>query len=226
MVPFACLYVEKGEPYHAGSCLLLDTEETVIGRTSQQAVPEVAFLNAFVSRRHLLIRNVEGKAVLYDLGSKHGTHIGGTPLEPHTPYELQDSDVIRLAGGMVSLRFSYQVTEMTLELDIHSLQTVNLGDLRIDREKRVAYVEGDVITMSDKEWRLFLMLYDQAGTLVTFEAVKRAVWSERSTADDGLPDVGNDELSSLVYRIRKKLHESRYTIQTVRGTGFVFEPRE
>jgi pSer/pThr/pTyr-binding forkhead associated (FHA) protein len=226
VVPFACLYVEKGEPYHAGSCLLLDAEETVIGRTSQQAVPDIAFLNAFVSRRHLLIRHVQGKAVVEDLGSKHGTHIGGTPLEPHTPYELQDSDVIRLAGGMVSLRFSYQFTEMTLELDIASLQQINIGDLRIDREKRVAYVENDVITMSDKEWRLFLMLYDQAGSLVSFETVKRTVWSERIPDEGGVPDVGNDELSSLVYRIRKKLQNSRYTIQTVRGTGFLFEPKE
>jgi DNA-binding winged helix-turn-helix (wHTH) protein len=70
------------------------------------------------------------------------------------------------------------------------------------------------------------MLYEHAATLVTFEEIKRIVWPERTPDDDGVPDVGNDELSSLVYRIRKKLHQSRYTISTVRGTGFIFELKE
>lgn len=232
VVPFACLYVEKGEPYHPGSCVILDTDETVIGRASQHGVPDVAFFNAFVSRRHVAIRNESGKAVLYDLGSKHGTDIGGMTLDQHTPYPLQNGDVIRLAGGMVVLRFSYQFADMTLELESHMIaeymQTLQgeVPDLRIDREKRVAYVGHECVTMSDKEWRLFLMLYEQCGSLATFEQIKRTVWPERSSDEHGVPDVGNDELSSLVYRIRKKLQGSRYTIQTVRATGFIFEAIE
>ncbi|KEO83024.1 FHA domain-containing protein [Tumebacillus flagellatus] len=226
MVPFACLYVEKGEPYHAGSCLLLEADETVVGRATQHEVPDIAFQNVFVSRRHLSIQNVNGKAVLQDLGSKTGTYIGDRKLEAHVPYELQNLDIIRLAGGMVSLRFSYELTEMTLELDLNALPIDDISDLRIDREKRVAWVGADCVTMSDKEWRLFLMLYEHAGSLVSFETIKRTVWPERALDEHGVPDVGNDELSSLVYRIRKKLHHSRYTISTVRGTGFIFEPKE
>nr|WP_236587813.1 FHA domain-containing protein [Tumebacillus amylolyticus] len=204
----------------------METDETVVGRATQHEVPDIAFANVFVSRRHLLIQNVNGRAVLQDLGSKTGTFIGDRKLTPHTPYELQNLDIIRLAGGMVSLRFSSELTDMTMELDINALPLDDINDLRIDREKRVCWIGSECVTMSDKEWRLFLMLYEHAATLVTFEEIKRIVWPERTPDDDGVPDVGNDELSSLVYRIRKKLHQSRYTISTVRGTGFIFELKE
>lgn len=226
MESIACLYIEKGEPYGVGSCILLEEEETVIGRVSQQGLPDIAFLNAFVSRRHVLIRREQGRAVLYDLGSKHGTEVNETPLSPHVPYPLRHMDRIHLAGGMIVLRFSHSVTEQTLELDASELQQ-RLKRLAkpflIDRDKRVCTIDGQVVNMTEKEWRLFLMLHDQPGALMTNDEIKRTVWPERALDGDGVPDVGNEELSSLVYRLRKKLQPGNLQIRTIRGTGYLLE---
>jgi pSer/pThr/pTyr-binding forkhead associated (FHA) protein len=229
--PFACLYIEKGEPYHAGTCLLLESDETVIGRPSHRFVPDIAFINAFVSRRHLVIRHENGKAVLYDLDSKHGTEVNGIALAPNTPHTLQASDKISLAQGMVVMRYSNYISEMTLEIEadvlaehLQKLQAApTLPAFRVDREKRLCYINGESVFMSDKEWRLFLMLYDQTNVLVTNEAIKCEVWPERSLDPEGVPDVGNEELSSLMYRIRRKLQKSNYEIHTIRGCGYILE---
>ncbi|MGZ4112999.1 MAG: FHA domain-containing protein [Tumebacillaceae bacterium] len=208
--------------------MLLEADETVIGRPSHQYVPDIAFINAFVSRRHLVIRNENGKAVLYDLGSKHGTEINGTPLLPNTPYPLKANDKITMAQGMVAMRYSNYISEMTLEIEpeelgLHLQNLEQAQCFRVDREKRLCYVNGESVFMSDKEWRLFLMLYDHANVLVTNESIKREVWPERSLDLEGVPDVGNEELSSRMYRIRRKLQKSRFEIHTIRGVGYIFE---
>jgi pSer/pThr/pTyr-binding forkhead associated (FHA) protein len=229
MEPFACLYIEKGEPYQAGACLVLEADETVIGRTSSDQRPDIAFANAFVSRRHLVIRRDNDGVFLCDLGSKHGTEVGGTRVPPHTPVPLRNKDTISLAGGLVVLRYSDQLTDQTLELErseierrLAHLPTRGEPAFRIDKEKRVCHVHGQPVFMTDKEWRLFTLLYEQATLLVPLDEIKRAVWPERSY-DGGVPDVGNDELTSLVYRIRKKLQKSPLHIHTVRGSGYLLE---
>ncbi|MCX7568643.1 FHA domain-containing protein [Tumebacillus sp. DT12] len=220
MEPFACLYVEKGEPYQPGACLFLEADETVIGRPAQQAVPDIPFANAYISRRHAAIRREGGRVLLYDLGSKHGTEVSGEIVAPFTPFPLRTSDVIRLAGGMIVLRFSHTFADQTLELEPLTLPAEGL---RIDRDRRLCYVNGEPIPMSDKEWRLLVTLQEREEALVSLEAIKRAVWPERAVEEGGVPDVGTDELSSLVYRLRKKMQDSGYQIQTIRGQGFLFE---
>jgi hypothetical protein len=233
MEPYACLYIENGEPYQAGACLVLEADETVIGRvSSHQQRPDIAFANAFVSRRHLVIHREEGGAVLYDLGSKHGTEVGGRPVPPLTAVPLKNTDTISLAGGLVVLRYSDQLTDQTLELErseierhlrhLPPLPTGTEPPLRIDKEKRICHVHGHPVFMTEKEWRLFMLLYDQATLLVPLDEIKRVVWPERSYEGE-VPDVGNDELTSLVYRIRKKLQKSSLHIHTVRGSGYLLE---
>ncbi|MGZ4134900.1 MAG: winged helix-turn-helix domain-containing protein, partial [Tumebacillaceae bacterium] len=154
--------------------------------------------------------------------------INGTPLLPNTPYSLKANDKITLAQGMVAMRYSNYISEMTLEIEpeelaLHLQNLEQTQGFRVDREKRLCYVNGESVFMSDKEWRLFLMLYDHANVLVTNESIKREVWPERSLDLEGVPDVGNEELSSLMYRIRRKLQKSRFEIHTIRGVGYIFE---
>jgi len=83
---YACLYVIRGEPYRSGNCMNLCSDETTIGRLSERMTPDFAFANPFVSRQHLVIRKEGDKAVLFDLGSRHGTEINGVRVAPHTPH--------------------------------------------------------------------------------------------------------------------------------------------
>ncbi|MCC2685179.1 MAG: transcriptional regulator, partial [Paenibacillaceae bacterium] len=73
--PYASLYIIRGEPYRLGSCVHLTAEDIVIGRASPDNKPDIAFANAFISRRHVRISRVNGRAYLEDLDSTHGTEI-------------------------------------------------------------------------------------------------------------------------------------------------------
>ena len=223
---YACLYIIRGEPHRAGTCINLSADEWVVGRTSNDEVPDLSFSTAFISRKHLMIRKEGEKAVLYDMGSRHGTEVNGVRIEPHTPHPLQSFDIIKLAKGMVVIHFSYLFADQTLEFEpISYTQQFNFQELgfSINWEKRECTVEGQRIVMSEKEYGLIKLLYDRANQLVPFDEIKKTVWPERASGADGVPDVSMDELNALIYRIRKKYGKDTFTISAVRGSGYVLE---
>lgn len=225
MEPFANLCIVKGDPEQIGVRMDIGSDELIVGRASSGYMPDVSIANVFISRRHCMIRRENGKAVLYDLGSKHGTSLSGELLEPHVPYPLSESDRISLAHGAVILHFAYAFSEFTLEIDpqILSSRLKEQAPLQIDREKRECLVDGRRIALSGKEWLLFQLLIDHANEMVPIDELKKIVWTERLNADTGIPDVGTDELNALLYRVRKKTDNPYYAIKTVRGIGYIYE---
>ncbi|WP_240647678.1 FHA domain-containing protein [Paenibacillus nanensis] len=223
---FANLYIIRGEPHRPGTCVNLSADETLVGRVSNLLTPDLAFTNAFISRKHFIIRKEMDKAVLYDLGSRHGTEINGVQLTPHTPYLLNNFDIIRLAKGMTVLHFSYMFAEQTLEIEPLSItRRLDVPELplMIHWEKRECVVDGKRIPMSEKEYLLIRVLHENAQRLVPLEEIKARVWPERLTGEEGVPDVTLDELNALIYRVRKKYGKDTFLISAVRGSGYVLE---
>ncbi|QAY65809.1 FHA domain-containing protein [Paenibacillus protaetiae] len=224
MDDFASLYIIRGEPFQSGTCVNFNKDELLVGRVSNQSAPDLAFTNAFISRQHFVIRKEQDKAVLYDLGSRHGTEINGVRLIPHTPYPLKNFDIIKLSKGMSVIHFSYRFADATLDLEPLSI-TSRLDLSQINWEKRECIVEGKRIPMSEKEYLLIRVLYEKANRLVSVEEIKSQVWPERSLGANGVPDVTLDELNSLIYRVRKKFGKDAFLINAVRGSGYMLESR-
>ncbi|MEI7026513.1 FHA domain-containing protein [Paenibacillus sp. y28] len=224
---YGSLYIVRGEPFRPGTCVSLSDDSLIVGRLSKENTPEVAFTNAFVSRKHLLLRRELDQVVLVDLGSRHGTEINGVRLAPHTPYTLRSFDIIRLAKGMVVLHFSHAYADQTIEFE--PLSYTRQWDLSeqdrttVNWEKRECLIQGKRIPMSEKEYLLLRLLHDHPNRLVPNEEIKRNVWSERARDQDGIPDVTIDELNALVYRIRKKYGKDTFCLNTVRGSGIMLE---
>lgn len=198
----------------------------MVGRVTNDFTPDIAFTNAFISRKHVAIRKERGQAILYDLGSTHGTEINGLPAEPHRPYPLKAFDIIKLARGMTVLHFSYMFADQTLEIEPLSVtRRFEAPPLPfvIHWEKRECVVQGRRIAMSEKEFLLIRLLYDNANRLVPLEAIKVGVWPERAADAEGVPDVSLDELNALVYRVRKKYGKDTFRISAVRGNGYMLE---
>ncbi|MHA7964829.1 FHA domain-containing protein [Paenibacillus sp. CAU 1782] len=223
---FACLYVIRGEPFPSGTCVNLNEEETFFGRVSHQLTPDVAFTNAFISRQHFVIRKEQEKAVLYDLGSLHGTEINGERVKPNQPYVLNSFDIIKLAKGMTVLHFSYLHADQTLDIEPLSitkrLQAIE-PTFSVHWEKRECIVDGRRIPMSEKEYLLIRLLHENANRLVPLDVIKSSVWPERAAEEAGIPNVSLDELNALVYRLRKKYGKDTFMISAVRGSGYVLE---
>jgi DNA-binding winged helix-turn-helix (wHTH) protein len=220
------LYIIRGEPYRLGSYVHLTADETVIGRASPDNNPDIAFANSFVSRRHVRISRVNGRAYLEDMGSTHGTEINGHKIAKNTPTPLNSSDIIKLARGMVAFHFSYIFDDQTLEFEpITNTMTMNAipSDFSINWEKRECIVDGKPLVMSEKEFAFLQLLHDRANTLVTMDEIKRIVWLERSPGVAGTPDVSLEEINTLVYRIRKKYGRETFLISAVRGNGYIME---
>ena len=92
-----------------------------------------------------------------------------------------------------------------------------VGRLAIDEEARRAWLAGQPMELSGREWSLLLLLVQQQGKVVTKEQI-HAVWSEES----GEVGAGN-AIEVYVHRLRRKTEGSGVNIRTVRGIGYLLE---
>ena len=218
------LVIDEGEPFLRGSRIDLKQDTIILGRKSESFTPDIAFDNFLVSRRHCLLERERGSIWISDLGSKHGTAVNGGQLAPQQRRLLADGDQVTLAKGAVSFRFAASTAwDETMELG-RLKQKPPKAALVLDEPRRECRVDGENIAVSAKEWDFLWLLYQQAGRLVSYDVIKRTVWSERPPLPgDQAPDVNMDEINTLIYRLRRKLGAQADLIRTVRGQGCMLD---
>jgi len=202
-----CLIIEDGDPYTKGQRIALGSKEIVLGRSASDFTPDVAFTSPYVSRRHAAISWQGSHYFISDLGSTHGTMLNEQPLAAHQPRQLQDSDRITLVKGIVTLTFCQDTDYDKTFLNLPKVFAHDQHSLAVDPAKRQAYINGEPLSISGKPLDLLLLLYENKNRAVSYEDIKRTLWSERQPAENNVPDVGHDEIGSLVYRLRKILGE-------------------
>jgi DNA-binding response OmpR family regulator len=89
---------------------------------------------------------------------------------------------------------------------------IRAGELVLDLALRQARLEGRVVALSDREYRLLHHLLQHAGEVVTRERLLSAVWGYHF-------DPGSNVVDVCVRRVRKKLGPST-PIETVRHAGY------
>lgn len=104
-----------------------------------------------------------------------------------------------------------------------SESTLKIGDLEIDRVRRIVAREGHRIDLTVREFDLLEYLARNSNRVVSREMLARDVWKEiaRATPLDNVIDVH-------VARLRKKLDDpfGRKILHTVRGVGFTLTEEE
>jgi len=225
MEPTAYFIVEKGDPFGIGQKIDITSEEVFLGRSSGAGTVDIHFSNYLISRKHCCIRYKNSQPFLYDLGSKHGTILNGNKILAHQPYVINNKDSIGLALGIVVVRYFKSVEqEDTIDFNqIHEMRRKVIPPLVLDYRKMECKINGTVLMLSSKEWLFITLLYKNANRLVTYEAIKIAVWSERNRGNNLMIDVGLDEINVLIYRLRKKMQERGAMIKTIRGMGCILE---
>lgn len=216
------LIVERGYPFEWGTALPLKLPRLVLGRKDERWEPDVAFENAFVSRKQAEIVCEDGAYSLMDLGSKHGTALNGQRLAPFVPALLGDSDRISFAKDMVVLTFSPVRLDVTLDFAPLFPEGVSLSDrCRLDAVRQTVQIQGDSYPLSEKEFRFLELLMRKERQFVGREEVVRYVWPERDLIDP-LSAASAEEMNSLLYRLRKKTNH-RIVIESIRGKGYIFQ---
>jgi len=207
------LVVYEGEL--SGQRWLIEGDSLLIGRGSDC---DVILPERQVSRHHACIeRTAGGSYVLYDLGSKNGTHVNGEEVRER-PRVLEDGDEIQIA---LCVKLGFVGSDATLPLMVEG----PTRGLRVDRASHQVFVGGQELIppLSPAQYRLLLALLDAEGGVVSREEVIAAVWAEE--AAEGISEQAID---ALVRRLRERLTavdpEHNYVV-TIRGHGFRLENR-
>lgn len=225
----ACFVIKRGNPYEKGTCIPLKGSKFIIGRTTNLFSPDISFENFLISRKHCCVKHCDGEWTISDLGSKHGTTLNDQPIVALTSHVLKHGDTIVLASGVVAFRLMLSLEfEKTLEFDkTQPTNVVNVpisdSPVIIDLDKMILVVESQVVSLSVKEWLLLEVIYKHRNKFVSYEEIKRAVWTERYSSANNILDVGFEEINVLIYRLRRKLGVHSKMVRTIRGRGCIFE---
>lgn len=220
------IIIEQGEPHETGTEIALLTGETLLGRPWKTHQPDIPFTSLYISKKHLAFSLLNNQCIVSDLSSKHGTQLNGVDLVPLQPYVINNGDLISLAQGTVVLRVS-AVYDSEAE---YTIDLVQMGSsppppapsaLFIDCERREVFIENNKLNIFGKDIELLLLLFENRNRAVSYNEIRARVWSERPLSlDNKTPDVGNDEITALVYRLRKRLNNYGNLIVTIPRFGY------
>ena len=227
MIQDVYLSIKQGETTTKKDRIPISYKETLIGRTWGNVIPDIPFTNQYISRKHALIQFDQEHYTIVDLMSKHGTQVNHTSIEKNKPVFLRDGDIISLASGAAVLTFHNpseknfgDTLDMPLFLDKHLNE---LNGLTVNVVRREVLIDGVRIHLTSKDTELFLLLYEKANSAVSYNEIKVNVWPERLTNESDQPDVGREEINTLVYRLRKKLGKYGQCIVSVPRFGYMLE---
>jgi two-component system, OmpR family, response regulator len=89
--------------------------------------------------------------------------------------------------------------------------------LAIDKQSHQAWVNGQVLELSGREWTLLLLLHDQRKAVVHKSSIHQHWETDGTEASTG------NSIEVYIHRLRKKLEGSGLSIRTVRGLGYLME---
>lgn len=92
--------------------------------------------------------------------------------------------------------------------------------LRIDPQLPRAWLLGDAVELTQREWELLALLLAREGQVVGREDVLAAWQTESAESAAG---VASNALEVYVHRLRRKLAHPQLTIRNIRGLGYMLE---
>jgi len=121
--------------------------------------------------------------------------------------------VLRISGQQEALRIPFERDSLILAVS----DSTSGSALSLDKENRSAILKGDVIKLTELEYKLLELLLSDGGRLFTKDEILEALW-ENGT-DPGVVNV-------YVHYLREKLEcRGERIITSVRGRGYRIDER-
>jgi len=95
-----------------------------------------------------------------------------------------------------------------------SSSAIELGGIKIDREKYLVEQDGKEIILPKKEFELLHLLISKPGKVFTREEILNKVWGDDVVVGDRTIDVH-------IRKLREKMGETYF--RTIKGVGYKFE---
>ncbi len=182
----------------------------VIGRETDS---DIQIDDRQVSRQHAEIAYQNNIYTIRDMGSKNGTFLNGRPITTE-PQPIRNGDEIGIA---LCAKLTFVAEDATAPAIYYPRQDPGL---RMDLAARRVWVMGREVDppLSLAQYSLLELLYNNAGNIVSRDAVVSTVWSDEEA--DG---VSEQAIDALARRLRERIAEidpdNKY-VETVRGHGF------
>ena len=184
--------------------------QLLIGR---DAACDIVIPDRQVSRQHARISNTGKGIILEDLGSKNGTFVNNKPIFEEV--KLAEADEIQIA---LTQTFLFLSSDATLPLSDLPPELSQVLTLRLEPASKRVWVRGVELDppLSAQQFNLLALLYENAGEVVSREALIEAVWEEDTRW------VTEQAFDALLRRLRDRLNQidpDYDYIVTVRGHG-------
>ena len=98
-------------------------------------------------------------------------------------------------------------------------QIIEIGPLKIDKEKYIVYLNKKVKVFPRKEFEILYFLANNPGKVFTRDALLKSVWGPDIYVVDRTVDVH-------IRKIREKLEGFENLIETIKGVGYKFKSAE
>lgn len=168
--------------------------------------------------------------VLLDVNLPDGTgfdflkifNIKSTPVVFLTVNDSEEDIVkgLNVSDGYITKPFKLPVLKAKIESILRRVNGVenklNYKALVLDHGNYICFLDGEDINLTLKEYDLLKLLLENRGVILSRNKILELIWDK-----DG-DFVEDNTLSATVKRLRKKLNDYSYVIQTVRGIGYRF----
>ena len=109
--------------------------------------------------------------------------------------------------------------KVILKRDNKENEIINVNGLTIDENAHTVTVDGERISLANKEYELLLLLLKNRGNALTRQAILSKVWGYDNESDDRT-------LDTHIKLLRRDLGEYGKYITTIRGVGYRFEKED
>lgn len=92
--------------------------------------------------------------------------------------------------------------------------TIEIGEIKINKESFEVYKKGEIVTLSTKEFELLAYLMENAGIVLSKEQIYQSVWK------NNYGDIGTVAVN--IKSLRNKLDTEEKYIKTIWGMGYKF----
>ncbi len=171
-----------------------------------------------------MLPHISGIEICQELRSQHKT----TPVLFLTAKDTVDDRVVGLdAGADDYLLKPFELRELlarvrallrrAVNFEPSSQNRLKVADLELDKENQLAYRQGRMINLSEKEVQLLSYFMDHPQQLLTHEQIYQHLWSD-------FEQPSSNVLAALIRLLRRKIEVKGETrlIHTVYGRGYRF----
>lgn len=135
--------------------------------------------------------------------------------------ELGASDYIQkpISPKKLIARVKSNLRKLSSSEEKEKPQIIEIGPLKIDKEKYIVYLNKKVKVFPRKEFEILYFLANNPGKVFTRDALLKSVWGPDIYVVDRTVDVH-------IRKIREKLEEYSDLIETIKGVGYKFKSVE